>query len=187
MLGSLFGDLAPDPGREPGERRERGEPTSATGEPGFEARALMQTVATAVNEQGQMVDRHSHDLVVSGSAAQAIREHLAATRSDLDTASSLITLLDPAGVWASAVIQALSSAGGRPIERLHLREQHTLRTLATIERTTLVRRHEDTLRIYHAEVRAPGRDNADVPIALMERSQLTTEIVGPLADRKSVV
>ena len=74
----------------------------------------------------------------------------------------------------------MSDAGGRPIERLHLREKTTLRTLAMIERTTLVRRHEDTLRIYHADVRAPGRDNAEIPIALMERSQMTAVIVGPM-------
>ena len=83
-------------------------------------------------------------------------------------------------MWAAAVIKALSDAGGRPIERLHLREQSTLRTLAMIERTTLVRRHEDTLRIYHADVRAPGRDAAEIPVALMERSQMTTVIIGPL-------
>ncbi|MEP6873443.1 MAG: hypothetical protein ABI887_03695 [Burkholderiales bacterium] len=147
---------------------------------GFAATAIMETVATEVNARGQMVDRHSHDLVVTGSPAQAIREHFAATRADLDTATSLITLLDPAGVWASAVIKALSDAGGRPIERLHLREHSTLRTLATIERTTLVRRQEDTLRVYHADVRAPGSDNAEIPVALMERSQMTAVIIGPL-------
>ena len=172
MLTSLFGDLgtAGDP------RRSDGEPADG----GFAATAIMESVATEVNARGQMVDRHSHDLVVSGSPAQAIREHFAETRSDLDTATSLITLLDPAGVWASAVIKALSDAGGRPIERLHLREHTTLRTLATIERTTLMRRHEDTLRIYHADVRAPGSENAEIPIALMERSQMTTVIIGPL-------
>ena len=172
MLTSLFGDLgaAKDPGK-----RGDGAP-----EPGFAATAILESVATEVNARGQIVDRHSSDLVVSGSPAQAIREHFAATRSDLDTATSLITLLDPAGVWASAVIKALSDAGGRPIERLHLREHATLRTLATIERTTLVRRHEDTLRIYHADVRAPGSDNAEIPVALMERSQMTTVIIGPL-------
>ena len=92
----------------------------------------------------------------------------------------MITLLDPVGVWASAVIKALSDAGGQPIERLHLREKTTLRTLAMIERTTLVRRQEDTLRICHADVRAPGPDNAEIPIALMERSQMTAIIVGPM-------
>ena len=174
MLASLFGDLSSK--RPPDRRRRPDEPGGGA----FQATSIMETVATDVNAKGQMVDRHSHDLVVSGSAAQAIRNHLADTRPDLDTASSSITLLDPVGVWASAVIKALSDAGGQPVERLHLREHPTLRTLATIERTTLVRRHEDTLRIYHADVRAPGRDNAEVPVVLMEASQLTTVIVGPL-------
>ena len=175
MLTSLFGDLGPFKNSD-GKKNTTGTDTDA----GFAATAIMESVATEVNARGQMVDRHSKDLVVTGSPAQAIREHFADTRGDLDTATSLITLLDPAGVWASAVIKALSDAGGRPIERLHLREQTTLRTLATIERTTLVRRHEDTLRIYHADVRAPGREAAEIPIALMERSQMTTVIVGPL-------
>ncbi len=177
MLTSLFGDLGSSKGPD---RKKRGADANADPDGGFAATAIMESVATEVNARGQMVDRHSKDLVVTGSPAQAIREHFAATRADLDTATSLITLLDPAGVWAAAVIKALSDAGGRPIERLHLREQTTLRTLAMIERTTLVRRHEDTLRIYHADVRAPGRDAAEIPVALMERSQMTTVIIGPL-------
>ena len=173
MLTSLFGDLGPNP-----ERNKR----NADDQPdhGFAATSIMESVATEVNERGQMVDRHMHDLVVTGSPAQAIREHFAMTRSDLETASRLITLLDPTGAWASAVVKALSDAGGQPVERLHLREQTTLRTLAMIERTTLVRRHEDTLKIYHADVRVPGRDTAEIPVALMERSQMTTVIIGAM-------
>jgi predicted regulator of Ras-like GTPase activity (Roadblock/LC7/MglB family) len=176
MLTSLFGDLGPpkDPARKfdtEGQPPEQG---------GFAATAILESMATEVNQRGQMIDRHQHDLVVSGSPAHAIRAHFATTRADLGTASRLITLLDPMGMWASAVIKALSDAGGRPIERLHLREQTTLRTLATIERTTLVRRHEDTLKIYHADVRAPGRENAAIPVALMERSHMSTVIVGPM-------
>jgi hypothetical protein len=169
VLTSLFGDLGPA-GKD--KRTER--------EPAFEATAIMESVDTAVNANGQMVDRHSSDLVVSGSPAQAIRDHFAATRSDLDTATSLITLVDPVSVWAPSVIKALSDASGRPVERLHLRDRTTLRTLATIERTTLARRGEEALRIYRADVRAPGSENAEIPVALMERSQLTAVIVGPL-------
>ncbi|HJV61142.1 MAG TPA: hypothetical protein VJ743_09335 [Albitalea sp.] len=175
MLTSLFGDLGPP--RDPS-KKSRVEPDAP--DQGFAATAILESMATEVNDQGKMVDRHQQDLVVSGSPAQAIREHFATTRADLETASRLITLLDPVAVWASAVIKALSDAGGRPIERLHLREQTTLRTLATIERTTLVRRHEETLKIYHADVRAPGRENAEIPVALMERSHMTTVIVGPM-------
>lgn len=173
MLASLFGEL--------GASRDR-KPATDDDAPdhGFAATALFDRVATEVNDRGQMIDRHHHDLVVSGSPAQAIREHFASARADLESASRLITLLDPIGVWASAVIRALSDAGGRPIERLHLREQITLRTLATVERTTLVRRQEETLKIYHADVRAPGRDTAEIPFALMERSHMSVVIVGPM-------
>jgi predicted regulator of Ras-like GTPase activity (Roadblock/LC7/MglB family) len=175
MLTSLFGDLGSvlDP---------FGKKNRAAGEAArpFAATAIMESVSTEVNEQGQMVDRHQRDLVVTGSPAHAIREHFASSRADMDSASRVITLLDPLGVWAAAVIKALSDAGGRPIERLHLREQTTLRTLAVIERTTLARRHEDTLKIYHADVRVPGRDNAEIPVALMERSHMTTVVVGPM-------
>ena len=176
MLTSLFGDLGPGSGS----RRKDAGRGGASPDTGFAATAILESVATELNARGQIIDRHSHDLVVTGSPAQAIREHFATTRADLDTATSMITLVDPAGVWAAAVIKALSDAGGRPIERLNLREPTTLRTLATIERTTLVRRREDALRIVHADVRAPGAENAEIPIALMERSQLTTVIVGPL-------
>ena len=177
MLTSLFGDLGPRDGKNKSRDFDDTQPDS---QGGFAATAIMESVATEVNERGQIIDRHVSDLVVTGSPAQAIREHFAATRPDLDTASSMITLLDPVGVWASSVVKALSDAGGRPIERLHLREKTTLRTIAMIERTTLVRRQEDTLRIFHADVRAPGPENAEIPVALMERSQMTAVIIGPM-------
>lgn len=170
MLSSLFGDL----------RTIRGQSASEDSDQGFAATAILESVATEVNDRGQMVDSHQRDLVVSGSPAQAIRDHFNATRADLETATRLIALYDPTAVWASAVIKALSDASGRPIERLHLREQGTLRTLAMIERTTLERRNEDLLRIYHADVRAPGTANAAVPLALMERSHMTAVIVGAM-------
>ncbi len=172
MLTSLFGDLGP--------KKTPDFDDTMVDPRGFAATQIMESVATEVNERGQIIDRHLSDLVVVGSPAQAIREHFANTRADLETASSMITLLDPVGVWASSVIKALSDAGGRPIERLHLREKTTLRTLAMIERTTLVRRQEDTLRIFHADVRAPGPENAEIPVALMERSQMTAVIIGPM-------
>ncbi len=178
MLTSLFGDLRST--RDGKSKQTEFEDTQVGGSQGFAATAIMESIATEVNDRGQIIDRHTSDLVVTGSPAQAIREHFAATRADLETATSMITLLDPVGVWASSVVKALSDAGGRPIERLHLREQTTLRTLAMIERTTLVRRQEDTLRIFHADVRAPGPENAEIPVALMERSQMTAVIIGPM-------
>ncbi len=172
MLSSLFGELRAIRGH----RAEH--PVDDDG--CFAATTLMERVATEVTEAGQMVDNHQQDLVVVGSPAHAIRDHFATTRADLDNANRQITLMDPTGVWASSVIKALSDATGRPIERLHLREQATLRTLAVIERTTVERRHENTLRIYHADVRAPGSGNA-IPTALMESSHMTAVIVGAMS------
>ncbi|HEY2560438.1 MAG TPA: roadblock/LC7 domain-containing protein [Caldimonas sp.] len=179
MLTSLFGDLRA--ARDAKSKASDFEETQVVNSsPDFAATAIMESIATEVNERGQIIDRHVSDLVVTGSPAQAIREHFATTRADLETATSMITLLDPVGVWASSVVKALSDAGGRPIEKLHLREHTTLRTIAMIERTTLVRRNEDTLRIFHADVRAPGPENAEIPVALMERSQMTAVIIGPM-------
>jgi predicted regulator of Ras-like GTPase activity (Roadblock/LC7/MglB family) len=179
MLTSLFGDLRAS--RDAKAKSSDFEDTEVVaGSQDFAATAIMESIATEVNDRGQIIDRHVSDLVVTGSPAQAIREHFAATRADLETATSMITLLDPVGVWASSVVKALSDAGGRPIEKLHLREQSTLRTIAMIERTMLVRRQEDTLRIFHADVRAPGPENAEIPVALMERSQMTAVIIGPM-------
>jgi predicted regulator of Ras-like GTPase activity (Roadblock/LC7/MglB family) len=179
MLTSLFGDLRAS--RDAKAKSADFEETQVVNSsPEFAATAIMESIATEVNDRGQIIDRHVSDLVVTGSPAQAIREHFATTRADLETATSMITLLDPVGVWASSVIKALSDAGGRPIEKLHLREHTTLRTIAMIERTTLVRRNEDTLRIFHADVRAPGPENAEIPVALMERSQMTAVIIGPM-------
>ena len=174
MLKSLFGELGPpEPGSDgtsPGRREGDG----------FAATPILETQSTRVTAAGHMVDRHSQELVVVGSPAQAIRKHFASTRADLESASRMLTLLDPGNAWAGWVIKALSDAGGLPVERLHLREATTLRTLATIERTTLMRRHEESLKIVFADVRAPGRENAEIPVALMERSHLTTVIVGTL-------
>jgi predicted regulator of Ras-like GTPase activity (Roadblock/LC7/MglB family) len=180
MLTSLFGDLRASRDAKTKSSDFEDTQVAASGNQDFAATAIMESTATEVNDRGQIIDRHVSDLVVTGSPAQAIREHFAATRADLETATSMITLLDPVGVWASSVVKALSDAGGRPIEKLHLREQSTLRTIAMIERTTLVRRQEDTLRIFHADVRAPGPENAEIPVALMERSQMTAVIIGPM-------
>ena len=180
MLTSLFGDLRASRDAKAKSSSDFEDTQVVNSSQEFAATAIMESIATEVNERGQIIDRHVSDLVVTGSPAQAIREHFAATRADLETATSMITLLDPVGVWASSVVKALSDAGGRPIEKLHLREQSTLRTIAMIERTMLVRRQEDTLRIFHADVRAPGPENAEIPVALMERSQMTAVIIGPM-------
>ena len=175
MLTSLFGDLG---GPEDPDRSRRFADDEA--DTGFAATAILETVNSEVTSRGQIVDRHLTDLVVSGSPAQAIREHFATARADLDAAARMITIVDPAGVWAASVIKALSDATGRPVERILLRERDSLRTVATIERTTLMRRQDDALKIYRADVRGSTRDGEEIPMALAERSHLTAVVIGPM-------
>jgi hypothetical protein len=169
MLKSLFGELADK------------EKASAPRE--FAATAILESRSSHLSARGRMLDRHQKDLFVTGSAAQAMREHFAASREDSDTTSRRITLIDPARLWGASVVKALSDATGHPIERLLLREDGTFRTLATIERTEVQRRDEPTLKIYHADVRDGGIEQADISLALIERSHLTAVILGAMAPR----
>ena len=167
MLKSLFGELTATTFK----------PGSAM--PSFAATAILESTDTHLSGDGRMVDRHQQDLFVAGSPAQAMRAHLASTQSAAD--AHTITLLDPSHLWAPGVVKALSDATGQPVERLHLREQATLRILATLERTVVPRRGETTLKIYHADLRAAEGESLRVPLVLMERSQLAAVIVGPMA------
>ncbi len=177
MLTSLFGDLGLAKRRQDDEAWKDTE--ADLGNQGFAATSLLESTDTTVNDQGQMVDRHVRDLLIRGSAARAMREHFA-SRPEGDGSSHAITLYDPMKVWAPAVIKALSDASGQPIEKLHLREKPTLKTIAMIERTRVVRRFDETLKIYHADVRVLEAGTADIPIVLMERSELAAVIVGPM-------
>jgi hypothetical protein len=191
MLTSLFGDLTPL--RVPAKKAEREtakpapadfaatevmEDAVADDDGGFAATRLLEDAAPAALQLEQ--DPHVTDVFVSGSPAEAIRQHFASTRAQLDQASSMITLLDPSQLWASAVVKALSDATGQPLEKLHVRERGTLRTLAVVERTTLPRRQAGPLKIYHADIRALGAEHDEIASALAERSHMTTVIIGAL-------
>jgi hypothetical protein len=166
MLKSLFGELTATP-------LAPGSPV-----PAFAATAVLESTDTHLSDDGRMLDRHQQDLFVTGSPAQAMREHLATAQGATDVRT--ITLLDPAHLWAPGVIKALSDATGQPVERLHLREQTTLRILATLERTVVPRRGDATLKIYHADLREAEGESLRVPFVLMERSQMSAVIVGPM-------
>lgn len=152
------------------------------------ARTPVEFAATAVldprgetSESGRAVDRHTQDIRVETSAGDALRRHLSesALAGELRGAQ-VLTLFDPARMWASAVVKALSDASGQAIERLHLRDAATLSTLATVEQTTFERREGGRLRIHHAEVRDGVPAAQEVPLALMESSDVGAVIIGPL-------
>lgn len=169
MLKTLFGDLTPRPIEGPG----YGETELV-----FAATAVLDERVPAALPHEQ--DPHVVDVFVAGSPAHAIREHFTTSRADLGQAPSMITLLDPSRLWAPSVVKALSDASGQPVEKLHLRERTTLRTLAVVERTAVPRRTGGPLKIYHADVRASGAEHDEIVNALAERSHMTAVIVGAL-------
>lgn len=173
MLKTLFGDLGPSPGPKPVQNDPYGETQVV-----FAATAVLEERApTALPREH---DPHVVDVFVAGSPAHTIREHFTTSRADLGQAPSMITLLDPSRIWAPAVVKALSDASGQPVEKLHLRERATLRTLAVVERTSVPRRSGGPLKIYHADVRASGPEHDEIVNALAERSHMTAVIVGAL-------
>lgn len=182
MLKSLFGDLTPL--REAVNRSNRKEDRERElQEADFATTTIMGVAGEEDYAQAAepAADPHRDELLVNGSPAQAMRAHFASSRKDTFVRQKLITICDPSHMWAASVIRALADASGQPIERLHLRDQTSLAPLADIERTMLPRRTDDTLKIYYADIQAEGRDAAEVQIALMERSDLSVVIVGPMA------
>lgn len=161
MLTSLFGDLSPQ--RLP---------------------AATDAACGAADRGTATVAQRSEDVVVDGSAADAMRQHFAAHRHDLQQASQRITLLDPSRLWASQMVHALADAAGQPVQRINLRDRATLRTLAVVERTLVPRRGAEALRVYHAELRdgamASGPLHDEISAALAEGSQLTVVLVGAM-------
>ncbi|MEY4907238.1 MAG: hypothetical protein RL260_956 [Pseudomonadota bacterium] len=181
MLKSLFGDLTPLRDREVLTCASSKSTASDTEQPDFASTAVMGHEGAQTHSPEDANTRHHDDLLVSGSPAQAMRTHFAGSRKDTFVRQKLITMCDPSHMWAASVIRALADASGQPIERLSLRDQASLNLMATIERTTLPRRTDDTLKIYHADIQAEGGDAAEVQMALMERSDLSVVIIGPMA------
>ena len=171
-MSSLFADAA-GPKERPAEEDPRWQTTLPEGEREALAIAPAQPVAPAAAE------RHLQELFLTGPAAEALRVHYAGRREPPSDPHA-IALFDPVRMWAPALLKSLADAGGQPIERLVLRDALALTTLATVERTRIVRPADETLKLQHADVPSGIADAAAVPLVLMERAQLAVVIVGPM-------
>lgn len=123
----------------------------------------------------------SQDIFVTGSAVQAMRAHLSQQRAASTGRQRVIALFDPTRIWAGAVVKALSDASGHALEKLQLREQSTLEVLAEIERTTLPRRADEVLKVYHSDLSSARSDLLQLPLVLLEQADLACVIIGPMA------
>jgi hypothetical protein len=172
MLSSIFGDRASEgPDSDPRWQTTRPE---GEGPPGVSTIVPAEEAGAAAG-----AERHAHELFLTGSIGAALRTHLAGS-SEPAIDSHAIALFDPVRMWAPALMKSLSDAGAQPVERLVLRDASRHTTLATLERTRAVRRFDETIKVYHADVPSGVADAAAVPVVLMERAQLAAVIVGPM-------
>ena len=142
--------LFEDPGRS--RRSAEDDPRWQTTRPDGEAAPDMQISGSApVGLYDTPGERHAQELFLTGSAAEALRLHLA-SGNEPGADAHAIALFDPVRMWAPALIKALSDSGGQPVERLTLRDASDHTTLATVERTRVVRRFDETVKLYHADV-----------------------------------
>lgn len=176
MLDSLFGDLTP---------RRLPDPPAAHAAPA--GAADLDAPGSGAAAVATRCEAASVDVVIDTAPADAMRRHFAAERAAGLEPRPMLTLLDPARGGAAAVLRTLAEAGGQPLQRLHLRDRATLRTLAVIERTLVPRRAAQALRVYHTALRPGAGDGHDgapdtdgLPLALAEASQLTAVVVGAL-------
>lgn len=132
-----------------------------------------------VRDVGTPLERRTHEIFLSGPIGAALRLHLEGSGTPAAEGPA-IALFDPVRMWAPALVKSLSDAGGQPLERLVLRDAARLTTLATIERTRVVRRLDAALSVCHADVPSGVADSAAVPLVLLERAQLAAVIVGPM-------
>lgn len=91
-----------------------------------------------------------------------------------------ITLLDPTGLAAGAVLQVLARASGQPVQQLQLRQRGSLRTLAVVSRSLLRRPHQAPLQVLSTRVHEPVGLAQDFAQALAERADLAVVFVGHL-------
>jgi hypothetical protein len=167
MLKSLFGELGPPERERPG-TGVAAEPPSAT---------ALAADGMPFGVHGRLDEGDVQNVFVTGSPAQAMREHFRALRAQGEAAAPMLTLIDPGHHRAPALLRALAGAAGAPLERMLLREQATLRQLASIERVGVPRHRQPPIKVYQAEGRDGGNDEAEVVTALAERSQLTVVLM----------
>jgi hypothetical protein len=172
MLKSLFGDLSSFAPRRASEGPDAD----------FASTEILEELLDEERSSTQPpAEPAAQDIFVTGSAVQAMRAHLSQHRASSTGRQRVIALFDPTRIWASAVVKALSDASGHALERLQLREQSTLEVLAEIERTTLPRRADEVLKVYHADVSSARSDLLQLPLVLLEQADLACVIIGPMA------
>ncbi|WP_119153955.1 hypothetical protein [Caldimonas tepidiphila] len=173
MLTSLLGVLHP---------RHATEPPAAP--PDFADTVMLESPASAFESKAhRRTTPMSRDLIVRGTTADDVCRQLLGPSPGMDgtRATRRITLFDLGRHRAKELVRLLADASGEPLERLYLRRQDTLSTMAVVERTALPRRFAEPLQVAQVEVRSASLRAAGIPLALLGRSHLSVVMLAPLA------
>ena len=116
----------------------------------------------------------------SEQGAQALHAHLS---SSPEVASMLV--IDPAGVWAHGMMQALSDATGSPLDRLRVHSRGGLQIRAVVDETLLPAGNgpHRLVRCLHGDTRVS--DRRAVFATLLSHSQICAVLVGPMSSAEA--
>jgi predicted regulator of Ras-like GTPase activity (Roadblock/LC7/MglB family) len=118
------------------------------------------------------------DLVVEGAVANALREVF--TQERIRTGGgAVVTIYDPDQIWprvTSAVAAGLGNARG--IDRIRLLDAQHRHVLATIERFNTHAPGGLAVRMLEVDIRSADRPDAEVPMTLVEQSDVAVVLLG---------
>jgi hypothetical protein len=117
----------------------------------------------------------------SEQGALALHAHLASSPE-----VSAMLVLDPSGVWAHGMMQALSDATGSPVDRLRVHSRGGLQIRAVVDETLLPAGNgpHRLVRCLHGDTRLA--DRRAVFGALLSHSQICAVLVGPMPSADAV-
>lgn len=122
----------------------------------------------------------ARDLVVEGAVAPALREVFAQERSRT-AAGPVITLYDPQRAFTPVLPRLVEASGGTGGDRIRLVDSRTRKALAVIDRA-LVSTGGSVLRLLEVDIACADRPGRDVPLTLLEQSDVGVVLLGAEPD-----
>jgi len=122
----------------------------------------------------------ARDLVVEGAVAPALREVFAQERSR--TASGqVITLYDPQRAFTPILPRLIEASGGTSGDRIRLVDSRSRKALAIVDRA-LLSVGGSVLRLLEVDIACAERPSRDVPLTLLEQSDVGVVLLGAEPD-----
>ena len=117
----------------------------------------------------------------SEQGALALHAHLASSPE-----VSAMLVIDPAGVWAHGMIQALSDATGSPVDRLRVHSRGGLQIRAVVDETLLPAGNGPHRLVRCLHGNAQPVDRRAIFGALLSHSQICSVLIGPMPSHEAV-